>query len=147
MEGKEQYRAKLTPTQWRVAMENGTEQPGSGEYVNNKEDGVYYSIAAGAPLFSSQDKFDSGTGLPSFSKVIVDSNVKEITDSTHGMQRTEVRSGDDDIHLGHVFNDWPSNKGGMRYCINSASLKFVPKDDLSKEDQIKYGFLEVEENK
>ena len=112
MEGKEQYRAKLNPEQWRVAFENGTEMPGSGEYVNNKKEGVYYSVAAEAPLFSSKDKFESGTGWPSFTKVIPGSNVKEITDVTHGMSRTEVRSGDDDIHLGHVFNDGPKNAGG-----------------------------------
>merc|ERR1712166_510589 len=114
MEGKEQYKAKLTNEQWRVAMENGTEQPGSGEYVNNKAEGIYLSVAAEKPLFSSKDKFDSGTGWPSFSKTVVGSNVNEITDLSHGMSRTEVRSGanDDDIHLGHVFNDGPPADGG-----------------------------------
>ena len=140
MEGKDQYKDKLNPTQWRVAFENGTEQPFTGEYHDNKAEGVYYSVAAEVPLFSSKDKFDSGTGWPSFSKVIEGSDVKEITDSTHGMTRTEVRSTTDDIHLGHVFNDGPKNAGGQRYCINSASLKFVAKDQLSAEDKAKYGF-------
>jgi methionine-R-sulfoxide reductase len=110
-------------------MENGTEAAHSGEYANTKAEGVYFSIASGSPLFSSKDKFDSGTGWPSFRKVIEGSNVMEITDSSHGMTRTEVRSGDDDIHLGHLFKEW----GGNRYCINSASLKFVKKEDLTQE--------------
>ena len=104
---KEQYRAKLTPMQWKVAFESGTEPPFTGAYYDNKEEGIYYSVASGAPLFSSKDKFDSGTGWPSFTKPLQDAQVKEITDKSHGMTRTEVKSATDDVHLGHVFNDGP----------------------------------------
>ena len=140
MDSKEHYRAKLTPQQWKVAFENGTEPPFQNEFYNNKQEGAYFSVASGAPLFSSKDKFDSGTGWPSFTRPVDGAKVTEIVDKTHGMTRTEVRSGTDDIHLGHVFDDGPSAKGGKRYCINSASLKFVKKDDLTDDEKKIFGF-------
>ena len=125
--------AKLTPEQFRVTQENGTERAGTGSLTNNKEVGIYVDIVSGEPLFASSDKFDSGCGWPSFTKPIVDAHVEELTDSTHGMVRVEVRSKYGDSHLGHVFNDGPRDKGGLRYCINSASLRFIPKADMEAE--------------
>ncbi len=125
--------AKLTPEQFRVTQENGTERAGTGPLTNNKEVGIYVDIVSGEPLFASSDKFDSGCGWPSFTKPIVDAHVEELTDSTHGMVRVEVRSKYGDSHLGHVFNDGPRDKGGLRYCINSASLRFIPKADMEAE--------------
>ena len=123
----------LTEIQKHVTQENGTERPFNNEYWDNKKDGIYVDVVSGKPLFSSKDKFDSGTGWPSFSKPIKEEMIVEKSDNSHGMNRVEVRSKDADSHLGHVFNDGPKNKGGMRYCINSASLKFIAKDDLEKE--------------
>ena len=122
--------SKLSKEQYRVTQENGTERPGSGEHLNNTLPGIYVDIVSGEPLFASSDKFDSGCGWPSFTKPIEPSNVHEINDSTHGMVRTEVRSGHGDSHLGHVFTDGPVNDGGLRYCINSASLRFIPFDEM-----------------
>ena len=122
--------AKLSPEQFRVTQESATERPGSGAYLHNKEAGIYVDIVSGEPLFASSDKFDSACGWPSFTKPIEPAHVNELRDTTHGMIRTEVRSAHGDSHLGHVFPDGPSDKGGLRYCINSASLRFVPRADM-----------------
>ena len=125
--------AKLTPEQFRVTQQNATERPGTGEYLNNKKPGIYVDVVSGEPLFASSDKYESGCGWPSFTKPIEPSNVKELRDSSHGMTRTEVRSAHGDSHLGHVFPDGPRDRGGSRYCINSASLRFVHRDDMEAE--------------
>jgi peptide-methionine (R)-S-oxide reductase len=122
--------AKLTPEQFRVTQESGTEYPGTGEYLHNKEPGIYVDVVSGEPLFASSDKYESGCGWPSFTKPIVRANVRELRDASHSMIRTEVRSKYGDSHLGHVFNDGPRDRGGLRYCINSASLRFVHRDDM-----------------
>ena len=122
----------LTPEQYRVTQESGTERPGSGEYLSNYEPGIYVDIVSGEPLFASSQKFESGCGWPSFSKPIDDGYVSELKDSAHGMVRTEVRSTHGDSHLGHVFPDGPQDRGGLRYCINSASLKFIPKEEMEE---------------
>ena len=121
---------KLTPEQYRVTQQNGTERPFTGEYNSNKAAGIYVDIVSGEPLFASSDKFESGCGWPSFTKPIVDANVKELRDTTHGMIRIEVRSAHGDSHLGHVFDDGPRDRGGLRYCINSASLRFIPRAEM-----------------
>jgi peptide-methionine (R)-S-oxide reductase len=121
---------KLTPEQFRVTQESGTERPGTGEYLHNKEPGIYVDIVSGEPLFASSDKFDSACGWPSFTKPIEPVNVVELKDTSHGMVRTEVRSAHGDSHLGHVFPDGPRDRGGLRYCINSASLRFVPRAEM-----------------
>ncbi|MBM3117778.1 peptide-methionine (R)-S-oxide reductase MsrB [Jeongeupia naejangsanensis] len=120
--------ARLTPEQFRVTQQSGTERPGSGEYLHNHEAGIYVDVVSGEPLFASSDKFESGCGWPSFTRPIA--NVTELRDTTHGMIRTEVRSAHGDSHLGHVFEDGPRDRGGLRYCINSASLRFVPREDM-----------------
>lgn len=125
--------AALSPEQYRVTQENGTERPGTGELLNNKEVGIYVDIVSGEPLFASSDKYESGCGWPSFTKPIEAVNVSEITDTSHGMIRVEVRSSHGDSHLGHVFTDGPKEHGGLRYCINSASLRFVAKKDMIQE--------------
>ena len=125
--------AKLTPEQYRVTQENGTERPGTGKYLDNKEPGIYVDIVSGEPLFASSDKFESGCGWPSFTKPIEPANVKELHDASHGMVRTEVRSINGDSHLGHVFPDGPRDRGGLRYCINSASLRFIHRDNMEAE--------------
>ena len=122
--------AALTPEQFRVTQNSGTERPGTGEYLGNHDVGIYVDIVSGEPLFASSDKFESGCGWPSFTKPIDHEHVNELRDTTHGMVRVEVRSTHGDSHLGHVFNDGPRDKGGLRYCINSASLRFVPKDEM-----------------
>ncbi len=122
--------AELTPEQYRVTQESGTERPGTGALLDNKALGIYVDIVSAEPLFASSDKFESGCGWPSFTKPIVNDYIKEIKDSTHGMIRTEVRSEHADSHLGHVFTDGPAESGGLRYCINSASLKFIPLEDM-----------------
>ena len=123
----------LSPEQYRVTQQNGTEAPGSGEYLDNNEPGIYVDIVSGEPLFASSAKFDSGSGWPSFTKPIEPANVKELRDTTHGMTRTEVRSANGDSHLGHVFPDVPKDRGGLRYCINSAALRFIHRDDMEAE--------------
>ena len=125
--------ARLTPDQYRVTQKGGTEAPGTGELLDNHEPGVYVDIVSGEPLFASSDKFESGCGWPSFTKPIERANVNELRDVSHGMSRTEVRSAAGDSHLGHVFDDGPQNRGGLRYCINSASLRFVHRDDMQAE--------------
>ncbi|MFU1479097.1 peptide-methionine (R)-S-oxide reductase MsrB [Roseovarius sp. C7] len=125
--------ARLTPEQYRVTQENGTERPGTGEYLDNKEPGIYVDIVSGEPLFASSDKYESGCGWPSFTKPIVTDHINELRDTTHGMIRTEVRSTNGDSHLGHVFPDGPAEAGGLRYCINSASLRFIPRDEMEAE--------------
>ena len=125
--------AALTPEQFRVTQKSGTEAPGTGALLDNHEPGIYVDIVSGEPLFASADKFESGCGWPSFTKPIEPAHVKELRDSSHGMIRTEVRSSGGDSHLGHVFNDGPRDRGGLRYCINSASLRFVHRDDMERE--------------
>src|SRR5688572_684636 len=115
--------SNLTPEQYRVTQRNGTEPADSGEYLENKEPGIYVDVVSGEPLFASSDKYDSGSGWPSFTKPIEPANVNELRDTEHGMVRTEVRSAHGDSHLGHVFPDGPKDRGGLRYCINSASLQ------------------------
>ncbi len=122
--------AALTPEQFRVTQMSGTERPGTGKYLDNNEPGIYVDIVSGEPLFASSDKFESGCGWPSFTKPIEPAHVAELRDVTHGMVRVEVRSASGDSHLGHVFEDGPQDRGGLRYCINSASLRFVHKDDM-----------------
>ena len=122
--------AKLTPIQRHVTQDSGTERPGTGELLHNKEAGIYVDIVSGEPLFASSDKFESGCGWPSFTRPIDPAHVTELRDVSHGMVRTEVRSTHGDSHLGHVFNDGPRDRGGLRYCINSAALRFVHRDDM-----------------
>jgi peptide-methionine (R)-S-oxide reductase len=125
--------ARLTSDQYTVTQRNGTEPPFRNEFWNNKKPGLYVDIVSGEPLFTSLDKFDSGCGWPSFTKPIEAENVMEKRDTTHGMIRTEVRSRGGDSHLGHVFPDGPRDTGGLRYCINSASLRFIPVEQLESE--------------
>lgn len=125
--------AALTPEQFRVTQKNGTERPFTGQLNDNKDPGIYVDIVSGEPLFASADKFDSGCGWPSFTKPIVDAHVNELRDISLGMIRTEVRSAHGDSHLGHVFPDGPQDRGGLRYCINSASLRFIHRDDMEAE--------------
>ncbi|HUC11033.1 MAG TPA: peptide-methionine (R)-S-oxide reductase MsrB [Stellaceae bacterium] len=122
--------AALTPEQYRVTQQSATERPGTGALLHNKEPGIYVDIVSGEPLFASSDKYESGCGWPSFTKPIEPANVAEFGDTSHGMVRTEVRSKHADSHLGHVFNDGPRDRGGLRYCINSASLRFVHRNDM-----------------
>lgn len=128
-----ELRKKLTPTQYAVTQEAATERPFANEYFDNRKPGLYVDVVTGAPLFSSEAKFDSGCGWPSFSKPIDPAAVAERHDDSYGMSRTEVRSQTGDSHLGHVFDDGPKDKGGLRYCINSAALRFIPYDKLDEE--------------
>ena len=130
--------AALTPEQYQVTQRSGTEAPGTGELLDNKEPGIYVDIVTGEPLFASSDKYDSGSGWPSFTKPIEPAHVNELTDTAHGMVRTEVRSTHGDSHLGHVFPDGPADQGGLRYCINSASLRFIHRDDMAAEGYGEY---------
>ncbi|HEY0269418.1 MAG TPA: peptide-methionine (R)-S-oxide reductase MsrB [Sphingomonas sp.] len=123
----------LTPEQYRITQEAGTERPGTGAYLDNKKSGIYVDIVSGEPLFASADKYESGCGWPSFTRPIEPANVAELHDVSHGMIRTEVRSTHGDSHLGHVFPDGPREHGGLRYCINSASLRFVAREDMAAE--------------
>ena len=125
--------ARLTPEQFHVTQESGTERPGTGEHLHNHEAGIYVDIVSGEPLFASSDKFDAHCGWPSFTKPIEPAHVAELRDTAHGMIRTEVRSKHGDSHLGHVFPDGPRDRGGLRYCINSASLRFVPRARMEAE--------------
>jgi peptide-methionine (R)-S-oxide reductase len=130
--------SKLSAEQYRVTQEGATERPGTGAYLNNKKPGIYVDIVSGEPLFASSDKFDSGCGWPSFTKPIESAHVKELQDTSYGMVRTEVRSRDGDSHLGHVFEDGPADRGGLRYCINSASLRFIPREDMEAQGYGEY---------
>jgi methionine-R-sulfoxide reductase len=125
--------SRLSPEQYRVTQRNGTEPPFMNAYWDNKQPGLYVDVVSGEPLFTSLDKFDSDCGWPSFTRPIEAENVVEKRDTTHGMVRTEVRSSHGDSHLGHVFTDGPPEAGGLRYCINSASLRFIPVDQLENE--------------
>ncbi len=125
--------ANLSDEQFWVTQKSGTERPGSGQLLHNKAAGIYVDIVSGEPLFASSDKYESGCGWPSFTKPIEASHIAEIKDDSHGMIRTEVRSTHGDSHLGHVFPDGPVERGGLRYCINSAALRFVPKADMVQE--------------
>ncbi len=129
---------KLTSEQYRVTQQNGTEYPGNGEYLHNHEPGIYVDIVSGEPLFASSDKFESGCGWPSFTKPIEPANINERHDASHDMIRTEVRSVHADSHLGHVFPDGPRDRGGLRYCINSAALRFVHRDAMTAEGYAEY---------
>ncbi len=130
--------ANLTPEQHRVTQQGGTEHPGTGEYLHNHEPGIYVDVVSGEPLFASSDKFESGCGWPSFTKPIESAHINEVRDTSHGMIRTEVRSTYGDSHLGHVFPDGPRDRGGLRYCINSASLRFIHRDDMEAEGYGEY---------
>ena len=125
--------SRLSPEEFEVTQQNGTERPFENAYWDHDEPGIYVDIVSGEPLFSSLDKFDSNCGWPSFTKPVEADNVEELLDGSHGMSRTEVRSTHGDSHLGHVFDDGPKAAGGLRYCINSASLRFIPLDELESE--------------
>ncbi|CAK7018945.1 peptide-methionine (R)-S-oxide reductase MsrB [Tissierella sp.] len=135
---KEEIKLKLNDMEYRVTQENATETPFSHKLNDNYEEGIYVDIVSGEPLFSSKDKFNAGCGWPSFTKPVESDHIAEKLDTTHGMIRTEVRSKYGDSHLGHVFNDGPKDKGGLRYCINGASLRFIKKEDLEKEGYGEY---------
>ena len=130
--------ANLTPEQHRVTQQGGTERPGTGEYLHNHEPGIYVDVVSGEPLFASSDKFESDCGWPSFTKPLEPAPINEVRDTSHGMIRTEVRSTYGDSHLGHVFPDGPRDRGGLRYCINSASLRFIHRDDMEAEGYGEY---------
>jgi len=135
---KDVLKEKLTPMQYKVTQENATEMPFTGEYLENRQKGIYVDIVSGEPLFSSNDKFDSGCGWPSFAKPIEEASVAEKEDTSLGRPRTEIRSHEADSHLGHVFEDGPEELGGLRYCINSAALKFIPYEEMEAKGYGKY---------
>ncbi len=138
--------ASLDAEQYRITQQNGTEAPGSGKYLNNEQAGIYVDVVSGEPLFASSDKFESGCGWPSFSKPIKTDFINELKDNSLGMIRTEVRSQYANSHLGHVFPDGPQDRGGLRYCINSASLRFIPLDEMKAQGYADY-IDQVDEDK
>ncbi len=135
---KDELKSKLTDIQYHVTQENGTEPPFKNEYWDNNEEGIYVNVISGEPLFSSLDQYDAGCGWPSFTKPIDRNHLNEKMDTSHGMRRIEIRSNEADAHLGHVFEDGPVDQGGLRYCINSAALRFIPKDKLKEEGYEEY---------
>lgn len=135
---KEELKQRLTPEQFEVTQNEGTERPFTGEYDDFYEEGIYVDIVSGEPLFSSNDKYDAGCGWPSFSKPIESKDVIENMDTRFGMRRIEVRSKEANSHLGHVFPDGPMEAGGLRYCVNSAALRFVPIEKLDEEGYVEY---------
>lgn len=137
-ESKEELKKRLTDIEYQVTQENGTERAFTGEYDDFYEDGIFVDVVSGEPLFSSNDKYDAGCGWPSFTKPIKKRGVSEHRDRSFGMERVEVRSKEADSHLGHVFTDGPQDKGGLRYCINSAAMRFVSKENLEKEGYGEY---------
>lgn len=139
--------SRLSPEQYRVTQTNGTERPFNNVFWDNKEPGIYVDVVSGEPLFASINKFDSRTGWPSFTKSIEPENIVEKTDISHGTKRTEVRSRHGDSHLGHLFSDGPRAEGGLRYCINSASLRFIHFDELESQGYGIYRRLFETENK
>lgn len=138
---KSKLKERLTPIQYSVTQENGTERPYQNEYWDNEKEGIYVDIVSGEVLFSSFDQFDAGCGWPSFTKPIDTYQLKENSDSSLGMMRTEVRSKEADSHLGHLFNDGPKEKGGLRYCMNSAAMRFIPKEKMKEEGYQQYAHL------
>ncbi|WP_163969803.1 peptide-methionine (S)-S-oxide reductase MsrA [Oceanobacillus halotolerans] len=144
---KENLKEKLTPIQYHVTQENGTETPFQNEYWDNEKEGIYVDIISGNVLFSSKDKFDAGCGWPSFTKPVDPYHINENMDTSHGMIRTEVRSKHTDAHLGHVFEDGPKDAGGLRYCMNSAAMRFIPKDEMADEGYENYLYLFDEEDR
>jgi methionine-R-sulfoxide reductase len=151
MDGKipsdDELKEKLTPLQYQVTQCDATERAFANEFWNHHEEGIYVDIVSGEPLFSSQDKFDSGSGWPSFVRPLEKENLILKDDSKYSMQRTEVRSRNGNSHLGHVFPDGPPDRGGLRYCMNSASLRFIPKNKLESEGYGKYLSLFMENSK
>jgi len=135
---KDELKMKLSALQFEVTQNNATEPPFRNEYHDESREGIYVDITTGEPLFLSSEKFESGCGWPSFAKPIDTSVIRQITDTSHGMVRTEVRSKLGDAHLGHVFPDGPTDMGGLRYCINSASLRFIPKERMEQEGYVDY---------
>ena len=138
---------RLSAEQYRVTQQNGTERPFSGAYVDNKDAGLYVDIVSGEPLFASTDKFESGCGWPSFTSPLAAAEIVEHLDESHGMRRVEVRSGHADSHLGHVFEDGPREATGLRYCINSAALRFVPVAEMEAEGYGEFLHLFAEKEK
>ena len=138
---KAALKERLTPIQYHVTQENGTERPFQNEYWDNEKEGIYVDIISGEVLFSSKNKFDANCGWPSFTKPVDNYKLTENTDKSHGMIRTEVRSKNSDSHLGHVFNDGPLDQGGLRYCMNSAAMRFIPKNKMTEEGYEKYLYL------
>jgi methionine-R-sulfoxide reductase len=133
--------SRLSPEQYRVTQESGTEPAFSNPYWDNKKPGIYVDVVSGEPLFTSLDKFDSGTGWPSFTRPVEPDNVVEVRETAHAMFGTEVRSAHADSHLGHVFDDGPREAGGLRYCMNSAAMRFIPREDLEREGYGEYSRL------